>query len=95
MDRGTWRGYSPWCCKESDMTERLTLKGTRPICCHPIEFSLKKQNSAVIMSLKKKCVNPVVHMQNADSDIQGQLLDLWPHLQKRGDVLSGSLSRNF
>ena len=21
MDRGTWRGYSPWCCKESDTTE--------------------------------------------------------------------------
>ena len=24
MDRGAWGAtYSPWCCKESDMTERL------------------------------------------------------------------------
>ena len=23
MDRGAWRGYSPWGCQESDMTERL------------------------------------------------------------------------
>ena len=22
MDRGAWQGYSPWSCKESDMTER-------------------------------------------------------------------------
>ena len=21
MERGAWRGYSPWGCKESDMTE--------------------------------------------------------------------------
>ena len=25
MDRGSWGGYSPRGCKESDMTERLTL----------------------------------------------------------------------
>ena len=25
MDRRAWRGYSPWSCKESDTTERLTL----------------------------------------------------------------------
>ena len=24
MDRGPWRGYSPWDLKESDMTEQLT-----------------------------------------------------------------------
>ena len=24
MDRGTWQGYSPWRCIESDTTERLT-----------------------------------------------------------------------
>ena len=24
-DRGAWRGYSPWGCKESDVTEQLTL----------------------------------------------------------------------
>ena len=24
MDRGAWRGYSPWGLKESDMNERLT-----------------------------------------------------------------------
>jgi len=24
MDRGAWGGYSPWHCKELDMTERLT-----------------------------------------------------------------------
>ena len=24
MDRGAWRGYSPWGRKESDMNERLT-----------------------------------------------------------------------
>ena len=23
MDRGGWRGYSPWGCKEVDMTEQL------------------------------------------------------------------------
>ena len=25
MDRGAWGGYSPWGCKESDTTEKLTL----------------------------------------------------------------------
>ena len=25
MDRGAWGGYSPWACKESDTTEKLTL----------------------------------------------------------------------
>ena len=25
MDRGAWVRYSPWDCKESDTTERLTL----------------------------------------------------------------------
>ena len=24
MDRGTWLGYSPWGCKESDTAERLS-----------------------------------------------------------------------
>ena len=24
-DRGAWWGYSPWGCKESDVTEQLTL----------------------------------------------------------------------
>ena len=24
VDRGTWLGYSPWCRKESDTTERLS-----------------------------------------------------------------------
>ena len=24
MDRGAWRGYSPWGCKELDTTEQLT-----------------------------------------------------------------------
>ena len=30
MDRGAWRAYSPWCCKELDMTEwlREILEGT-------------------------------------------------------------------
>ena len=25
MDRGAWWGYSPWGCKELDMTEQLSL----------------------------------------------------------------------
>ena len=25
MDRGAWGGYSPWGCKESGTTEKLTL----------------------------------------------------------------------
>ena len=25
MDRGAWQGYSPWSCKESDVTERDSL----------------------------------------------------------------------
>ena len=25
MDRGAWRGYTPWGYKESDMTERLSI----------------------------------------------------------------------
>ena len=25
MDKGVWMGYSPWGCKESDMTERLSM----------------------------------------------------------------------
>ena len=82
---------------ESGTTEGLTLRGTRPICCYPTESFLLKNPNKTMQSLcsLKKCVNPVVHIQNADSDTQGQLLDLWPRLQKRGDVLSGPLSLNF
>ena len=29
MHRGSLAGYSPWGCKESDMTERLTLSITK------------------------------------------------------------------
>ena len=29
MNRGAWWGYSPWGCKESDTTERLTLSVSR------------------------------------------------------------------
>ena len=35
MDRGTWRGYSPWGQKESDMIEQLIRTGTECLCLHP------------------------------------------------------------
>ena len=33
MDRGAWGAtYSPWCCKESDMTERLSTAQSNDQC---------------------------------------------------------------
>ena len=30
MDRGAWQGYSPWSCKELDMTEWLNTSTASP-----------------------------------------------------------------
>ena len=49
MNRGAWRGYSPWGCKESDMTEQLTLSGVggcyprraRLVCATDVQLVLR------------------------------------------------------
>jgi len=42
MDRGAWWTYSPWCHKESDMTEKLST--AQHICMEPSDWrmSLRK-----------------------------------------------------
>ena len=36
MDRGAWRGYSPWGHKELDMTERLTQRYSKFTSAYPL-----------------------------------------------------------
>ena len=46
MDGGAWRGYSPWGCKESDTTERLTHSRGRRLLSKEREVALENRRPA-------------------------------------------------
>ena len=61
MDRGAWKGYSPWSCKELDITEWLTLshisiktiKG-RMMCFQLMFLNIKTDMHSIFTNFLKK-----------------------------------------